>query len=157
MKRVILIVLILISCKSCSLEIKELTFSELDYVYSKDSTSMTVLVNEKPLHGTYKIIDEKIPTRFSLTHFVDGKAEGKSETYIDGILTGTIELKNGLANGLSIIYDKTGENAMWKIQMVNGKEHGHAWILDVGDVYFIMGKKVTKSEFENYERDLKGN
>ena len=157
MKKLILIILILTSCTSNSPENKVVTFSELAYTYSKDSTSMTVLVNDKPLDGNYKIVDETFPTRYSITHFVDDRAEGISKNYLDDILTSTIDMKNGVANGLSVVYDKSGANTMWKIEMVNGKEHGKAWFKDVGDVYYIMGAKLTKSEYEDYERNLKNN
>ena len=144
MKKLILLLLILTSCISNSQEIKEVKFSELDYTIPKDSTSMVISLKNKPLNGKYKLINDKFPTRFSLTEFIDGKGEGKSEYYSDGILIGTKELKNGLPNGLSVVYDNTGETLMWKIQMVNGKNHGLAWFGDEGDKYYIMDKEATK-------------
>ncbi len=142
---------------SNSQEVKEVKFSELDYTIPNDSTSMVVLANDKPLNGKYKIIDDKFPTRFSLTEFIDGKAEGKSEYFIDGILTGIKEMKNGLPNGLSIVYDNTGKHVMWKVQMVDGKRHGLSWYGTDDDQFYIMGEESTKEEFEEYERNNKRN
>jgi antitoxin component YwqK of YwqJK toxin-antitoxin module len=70
---------------------------------------------------------------------------------MDGKLKATSELKNGLQNGLSIIYDETGK-VKWKIEMVNGKRHGLAWFKDIGEKYYIMDKESTKEEFEAYQR-----
>ncbi|UOB18928.1 hypothetical protein [Abyssalbus ytuae] len=152
MKKLILLLIILTSCKSNSQDIKEIKYSDLDIIISKDS-AMVFSVNNKLLNGKYKFIYEG-STHYALGKFVDGRGEGKSEYYIDGMLKGTNELQNGLQNDLSIIYDKTGE-VKWKIEMVNGKKHGLCWTKDVGEEYYIMDKKVTKEEFEDYEQNKK--
>ncbi|MDD7885481.1 toxin-antitoxin system YwqK family antitoxin [Flavivirga sp. 57AJ16] len=154
MKKLILVLFILSLCKSNSQNIKEIKYSDLDITISEDS-AMVFSVNNKLLNGKYKIIHER-STHYALGRFIDGRGEGKSEYYIDGILRGINELQNGHQNGLSITYDKNGE-VNWKVEMLNGKKHGIWWIKDVGKEYFIMDKKVSKEEYENYVRINKHN
>jgi antitoxin component YwqK of YwqJK toxin-antitoxin module len=93
------------------------------------------------------IIDKRDET-YALTDFVDGKGQGRSDSFRKGVLVGSTELKNGLPNGYKITYDMTGKHVMWKMQMVNGKRHGHTWWADKGDTYFFKGREVSKEEFE---------
>jgi len=122
--------------------------SDVKYEVNADTTSMTVSVNNILLNGKYKIINDKFPTRYVLTEFIDGKAEGESKSIHDGVLVGKKYFKNGLPNGVSIVYDNTGKTLMWKIPKVNGKSHGIAWFGDEGEVYYWEGKRVSKDEFE---------
>ncbi len=138
-----------------SQQIKELKWSQLDFIISKDSTTMVVLANDKPLNGKFKLLydDSKFPTpRHNITEFIDGKTEGESKYYVDGILIGINEFKNGVQDGTNTVYDKTGKHVLWKIRRKNGKQHGLTWYRDKGDSYYIMGNKATKEEFEEYER-----
>ena len=149
MKKLILLLLIFTSYKSTSQDFKEIKYSELSITISKDS-AMVFSANNKLLNGKYKVLYDG-STHYALNEFVDGRGEGKSEYYMDGKLKATSELKNGLQNGLSIIYDETGK-VKWKIEMVNGKRHGLAWFKDIGEKYYIMDKESTKEEFEAYQR-----
>lgn len=116
---------------------------------------MTVMMNDKPLDGKFKILydDSQYPTpRYNITEFVDGKAEGESRYYIDGVLIGINQFVDGRQQGVNTVYDKTGKYIMWKVHYVSGKRHGLTWYRDTGDRYYIMGEEATKEEFEEYER-----
>ncbi len=150
MKKIIPILFFLIFLSVSAQETVDLKMSELKYEVSKDTTSLKVFANGKLLNGKYKIIDDKFPTRFSLTEFIDGEADGKSESIHDGILVGTKYFKNGLPNGEWTVYDNTGKTIMWKIPLVNGKSHGIAWYGDEGEKYYLNDKEVSKEEYEKY-------
>lgn len=88
MKIRIIGILFFFSLSSFSQEITEIKMSDVKYEVNADTTSMAVSVNNILLNGKYKIINDKFPTRYVLTEFIDGKAQGESKSIHDGVLVG---------------------------------------------------------------------
>lgn len=160
MAKLIQIALILACFLGHSQEYQEVIFSELDYTFSLDSVSVSVSLNGELLDGKFKIKfdgSEDMSTSYSLVKFINGKPEGKSEFYRDGIVIMTTHFREGMKHGLNIIYDNTGKIIQWEINWVNGKKHGLVFFFASGDSYYVMGDEVSKEEFDEYERTHKRN
>ena len=132
---------------------KQIMISELDLEINEESNLLIVKSSGSLLNGLYKIIVDDDTTKFSLSQFQDGKITGTQKSYHGEILTGTTEFKDGKQNGYDVQYDQSGKNMMWKVNYVDGVQHGHSWWADKGDEYYIKGKVSSKFDFEKYERE----
>ncbi|WP_033961321.1 hypothetical protein [Psychroserpens jangbogonensis] len=136
-------------------EFKTVSLSELNFEVNNDTTEIKAKISDKYLNGKYKIILNLKKDNYSMCDFQYGEIIGIQKSYQNGILTGTTEFKNGKQNGYDIYYNQTGEKIIWKVLYVDGKKHGLGWWFDIGNQYYINGKKATQEEFEQYDKNNK--
>lgn len=127
-------------------EFKEVEMGNLKFETNKDSTEMTVSENGRLLSGKYKITGV-FPEQYSITDFVNGKAQGKSITIYKDKTIREKYFNNGLPDGIWIEYDDSGKTIMKKIPYSNGKLHGIGWF-NGSENYYLNNKMVSEQEYE---------
>ncbi|WP_157805276.1 toxin-antitoxin system YwqK family antitoxin [Confluentibacter citreus] len=153
MKKLLLILVLMLLNHISAQEIKEVEMCDLKFETNSDSTQMTVYKNEKLLSGKYKI-SGVFPGQYSITEFINGKAEGKAETFYEGARIREKYFINGLPNGLWIEYDDTGKTIMRKIPYSNGIFHGIAWSYgNNSETYYWHGRIVSREEYEKNQKN----
>lgn len=125
-----------------------------DLEFDMDSKEMIVSNNNgKTLSGIYKI-SGVFPEQYSLTEFVDGRAEGKSTTKYKGVIIREKYFKNGLPDGLWLEYDDTGKSIIKKLPYSNGILHGIGSVLGK-EIFYWDGKRVSKQAYYKNQNEQK--
>jgi len=149
MKILKLLIIILLGFNAIAQDYKEIHMSEVDIAIDvvKPSIEILSILNE-PLHGNYKINDYK-KNEYKLATLIDGRIHGILKQYENDTLVGITPYLEGLKNGESVAYDKSGtiwSRTNWK----NGRKHGILWDAAYGEQYYLKGTRVTKNQFETY-------
>lgn len=153
MKKTLTILFLLFIYHISAQEYKKVEMCDLKFESNIDSTEMTVSKNGKLLSGMYKI-SGVLPNQYSLTEFINGKAEGKSTTMYNETAVREKYFKKGLPNGLWIEYDDSGKTIMRKTPYLNGILHGIGLFYDT-EVYYWFGERVAKQVYEKNKAEEK--
>ena len=153
MKKTLTILFLLFIYHISAQEYKKVEMCDLKFESNIDSTEMTVSKNGKLLSGMYKI-SGVLPNQYSLTEFINGKAEGKSTTIYKDTVIREKHFQNGLPNGLWIEYEDSGKTIMRKIPYSNGILHGIGLFYDK-EVYYWFGERVPKLVYEKKKAEEK--